>query len=142
MSEFLNSLWERTLNTHFFFSNFSGAQRDIPAKIAGYPAQEVWFPWASKDIPSFGPHHFTWKTPTPPEDIRPQKFGFVFLFLRSCLINCVFLEKDAAFLLTVGSFLLTVELSYLQLTILASLLTVGAFLLTMLALLLTVGKCV
>ena len=48
-------------------------------------------------------------------------------------------QKDAAFLLTVGSFLLTVELFYLQLTILAFLLTVGALLLTILAFLLTVG---
>ena len=48
-------------------------------------------------------------------------------------------ERDAAFLLTVGSFLLTVELLYLQLTILACLLTVGAFSLTALAFLLTVG---
>ena len=29
----------------------------------------------------FGPHPFTWKTPTPPEDIRTKKFGFGFLFL-------------------------------------------------------------
>ena len=36
-------------------------------------------------------------------------------------------ERDAAFLLTVGSFRLTVELFYLQLTILAFLLAVGAF---------------
>ena len=39
-------------------------------------------------------------------------------------------QKDAAFLLTVGSFLLTVELCSLQSTIVAFLLTVGAFLLT------------
>ena len=43
------------------------------------------------------------------------------------------IEKDAAFLLTVGSFLLTVELFYLQLLNLAFLLTIGAFLLTILA---------
>ena len=48
-------------------------------------------------------------------------------------------DKDAAFLLTVGSFLLTVEFFYLQLTILAFLPTIGAFLLTVLASLLTVG---
>ena len=28
-----------------------------------------------------GPHQFTWKTHTPPEDIRTKKFGFGFLFL-------------------------------------------------------------
>ena len=27
-----------------------------------------------------GPHAFTWKTPTPPEDIRTKKCGFGFLF--------------------------------------------------------------
>ena len=59
------------------------------------------------------------------------------------------LQRDAAFVLTVGSLLLAMELFYLQLTILASLLAVGAFLLTVLAFvltvgafLLTVGKCV
>ena len=48
-------------------------------------------------------------------------------------------NRDAAFLLTVGSFLLTVDLFYLHLTILAFLLTIGAFLLTVLAFLLTIG---
>ena len=31
----------------------------------------------------FGPHPFTWKTPTPHEDIRTKTFGFGFFF--SCL---------------------------------------------------------
>ena len=29
----------------------------------------------------FGPPSLTWKTPTPPEDIRTEKFGFVLIFL-------------------------------------------------------------
>ena len=31
----------------------------------------------------FDPHTFTWKTPTPAEDIRTKQFGFGFLFLAS-----------------------------------------------------------
>ena len=49
------------------------------------------------------------------------------------------IQRDAAFLVTVGSFLLTVELFYLQLTILAFLLTIGAFSFTILAFWLTAG---
>ena len=29
----------------------------------------------------FGPHPFTWKTPTPPEDVRTEQFGFGLLLL-------------------------------------------------------------
>ena len=69
-----------------------------------------------------------------------QRFRTIFL---SALVYGVQhkeqIQRDAAYMLTVGSFLLTVELLYSQLTILAFLLTAGAFLLTALAFLLTVG---
>ena len=68
------------LNTNFFFSNFSGAagiswqkSRDIPPKMFDFPGFEG-------HTELFGPHPFTWKTPTPPENIRTNKFGFGFFF--------------------------------------------------------------
>ena len=63
------------------YSNFSGTagisrqtSRDVPAKKFGFPGFEG-------HTELFGPHPFPRKTPTPPEDIRTQKFGFGFLFL-------------------------------------------------------------
>ena len=74
----------RELNTNIFFSNFSGAP-GISRQNPGISRQKVWYPWVSKESEGhtelFGPHPFTWKTPTPAEDIRTKKFGFGFLFL-------------------------------------------------------------
>ena len=68
-----NENWTQTI-----FSQTFRAPPGYPSKIPGYPTKKAWFPWVSKDIPNlFGPHPFTWKTPTPPENIRTQKFGFV-----------------------------------------------------------------
>ena len=74
------------LNTNLFFSNFRAAP-GYPSKIFGYPAQKVWFPWVSRDIPNFlAPAPSTnFLTPTPPEDIRTQKSGFGFFF--PCVTN-------------------------------------------------------
>ena len=65
--------------TNFFSLELFGRPRD-PGKIPGYPAQKVWFPWFEGHTALFGPHPFTWKTPTPPENTRTQKFGFVLIF--------------------------------------------------------------
>ena len=51
-------------------------------------------------------------------------------------------EKDAGFLLTIGSSLLIVVSLCLQFCLGASLLTMGAFGLTICSFLLTVGKCI
>ena len=48
-----------------------------PTKNPGISLQKVWSSWVSRDIPN----PFTWKTPTPAEDIRTKKFEFGFLFL-------------------------------------------------------------
>ena len=69
---------ERELHINFFSQTFR-APPEYPGKIPGYPAQKVWFPLFSKDIPNF--LAFTWKTPTPPENIRTKKFGSGFFFL-------------------------------------------------------------
>ena len=67
-------IWGRELDTNFFFPNFSGTP--------GISRQKVWLPWVSKDILNFfAPHPFTWKTHTPPEDIRTKKLKFGFPFL-------------------------------------------------------------
>ena len=71
----------RNLNTIFFIKLFE-RPRDIPPKISGYPAQKFGFLGLEGHTELFGPHPFTWKTPTPPEDIRTTKFRLI-LVLRS-----------------------------------------------------------
>ena len=78
---FWDSPRERKLNTNFFFLKLFGQFRDIPAKSRDIPPKKLDFPGFEGRIELFGPHPFTWKTPTPPENIRTKKFGFGFLFL-------------------------------------------------------------
>ena len=63
--------------TNFFFSYFPG----YPGKTPGYPAKKYCLPGFEGRTGLFGPHPFVWKTPTPTQDIRTEKFGFGFLFL-------------------------------------------------------------
>ena len=46
------------------------------------PPQKFDFPGFEGRIEFFGPHPFTWKTPTPLGNIRTKKFGFGFLSER------------------------------------------------------------
>ena len=71
--------WE--LNTNFFCSQTFRAPPGYPGKIPGYPAQEVWFPWFRGTYRTFGPHPCTWKTPSPPENIRTQSLGLGSFFV-------------------------------------------------------------
>ena len=77
------SLWavfrERKLNTNLFSQTFR-APPGYPGKIPGYPAKKFDFPGFDGHTEFFGPHPFTWKTPTPPENIRTKKFRFGFRF--------------------------------------------------------------
>ena len=67
-----------------FFVKLFGHSRDIPAKSQDIPPKKKFdFPGFEGHIELVGPHPFTWKTPTPPENIQTQKLGFVLLF--SCL---------------------------------------------------------
>ena len=69
----------RALNTTFFFFNFSGTSRQESRQKS---RQKVLvFLGSEGHTELFGPHPFTWKTRTPPEDIQTKKFGFGFLFL-------------------------------------------------------------
>ena len=68
------------LNTNLFSQMFR-APPGYPSKIPGRPARKRWFPWLWGTYRIFGPHPFKWKTPTPPEDIRTQKFGVGLFFL-------------------------------------------------------------
>ena len=52
----------------------------MPAKSRAIPPKKFDFSGFEGHTELFGPHPFTWKTPTPPENIRTQKFGFGFLF--------------------------------------------------------------
>ena len=64
---------------HFFLKLF-GRFRDIPAKSRDIPPKKFDSLGFGGHKELFGPHPFTWKTPTPPENIRAQKFRFGFLF--------------------------------------------------------------
>ena len=63
-----------------FFLKLFGHLRDIPAKSWDILPKKFDFPGFEGQTEPFGPHPFTWKTPTPPEYLRTQKFGFGFLF--------------------------------------------------------------
>ena len=63
------------------FLKLFGRRRDIPAKSRDIPPKKFDFPGFEGHTELFGPHPFMWKTPTPLENIRTQKFGFVFFFL-------------------------------------------------------------
>ena len=62
-----------------------GVRRDIPAKSWDIPSLKFGFSLFEGHAELFGPHPFTSKTPTPPENIRTQNFGFVLFFL--CLMG-------------------------------------------------------
>ena len=68
-------------STQTFFLKLFGHLRDIPAKSRDIPPKKFGFPGFEGHTELFGPHPFTWKTPTPPENIRTKKFRFGFLFL-------------------------------------------------------------
>ena len=67
---------------HFFLKLF-GHRWDIPAKSRDIPPKKFDFPGFEGHTELFGPRPFMWKTPTPPANVRTQKFGFVLFF--SCL---------------------------------------------------------
>ena len=89
---FLKFFRNQKLNTHFFSQTFR-APPGYPSKLPGYPAQKVWFPWFRGTYRTFGPHPFMCKTPTPTENIRTQKFGFVLLF-RAWFVGKHFLKHS------------------------------------------------
>ena len=64
---------------HFFLKLF-GRFRDIPAKSRDIPPKKFDSLGFEGHTELFGPHPFTWKTPTPPESIRTRKFRFGFVF--------------------------------------------------------------
>ena len=77
---FANQVRERKLNPNFFFLNFSGTP-GISRQNPGISHQKSLISLVSRGIPNcLAPHPFVWKTPTPPEDIRAQKFRFGFVF--------------------------------------------------------------
>ena len=71
----------RKLNTNFLFLELFGHRRDIPARSRDIPPKKFDVPGFEGHTKLFGPHPFTWKTPTPPENIWTKKFGFGFLLL-------------------------------------------------------------
>ena len=80
LAEYRSNSRGRELNPNIFFSNFSGKSRDIPAKSRDIPPKKFDSLGFEGHTELFGPHPFTWKTPTPPENIWTQKFRFGFFF--------------------------------------------------------------
>ena len=62
-----NSLCGAKNWTHFFPSNFSGTPVISRPKFQDIPPKSLVFLGFEGDTEFFGPHPFTWKTPTPPE---------------------------------------------------------------------------
>ena len=73
-------LWGTRIEPKHFFLKLFGHPRDIPAKSRDIPPKKFGFPGFEGHTELFGPHPFVWKTPTPPENIRAQKFRFGFVF--------------------------------------------------------------
>ena len=72
---------ERPRTQTLVFSNFSGTP-GISAKGPGISRQEVWFFLGFEaHTELFGPHLFTWKTPTHPKISGPESLGLGFFFL-------------------------------------------------------------
>ena len=72
---------EPKLNTQFIFSNLSCGRKIPRQKSRNIPPKSLCcldFEGHSKLLE---PHHFTWTSPTPPEDVWTQKFEFALLSL-------------------------------------------------------------
>ena len=64
----------RELNTNLFFSNFSGAPGISQQNPRISRQKSLVSPGFEGHTELSGPHPFTWKTPTPPENIRTKEF--------------------------------------------------------------------
>ena len=92
-------LREWKLNTNIFSQTFR-APPGYPGKIPGYPAKKFGFPGFEGTYRTLrAPTPSRGKPPTPPKDIRTQKFGFGFLFLPWLLllvvVECGLAKKNA-----------------------------------------------
>ena len=76
-----NKIGDENWTQTFFSLKLFGRPRDIPAKSRDIPPKSLVSLGFEGLTELFGPHSFTWKTPTPPEDIRTKKFGFGFFSL-------------------------------------------------------------
>ena len=74
------SRWRTKIEPKLYFLKVFGHPRDIPAKSRDIPPKKFDFPGFEGHTELFGPHPFVWKTPTPPENVRAQKFRFGFIF--------------------------------------------------------------
>ena len=77
-SSFLTANSETRIEPKLYFLKLFGRFRDIPAKSRDIPPKKFDSLGFEGHTELFGPHPFTWKTPTPPENIRTQKFRFGF----------------------------------------------------------------
>ena len=71
----------KTGRTAHVFTAQGGTRRGISQQNSGISRPKKFdFPGFEGHTELFGPHPFTWKTPTPWENIRTQRFGFVLFF--------------------------------------------------------------
>ena len=73
------SFWENgkqgtKIEHELVFLKLFRRRRDIPAKSRDIPPKKFDF-LVARDTELFGPHPFTWKTPTPPEISGPKSLG-------------------------------------------------------------------
>ena len=71
-SKLTRQKWRPNILNTFLFLKLIGYPREIRAKIPGSPIQKFGFPGLRGTYPAFGPHPFTWKTPTTLEDFLTQ----------------------------------------------------------------------
>ena len=70
-----------------FFSQTFRALPGYPGKIPAYPGKKVWFPGLRGTYRTFWPPPLHVEDPTPPENIRTQKFRFGFFFFAWFFTN-------------------------------------------------------
>ena len=85
--EIITCLIQKPLNlgaknwTQTFFLKLFGRFRDIPAKSRDIPPKKFDSLGFEGHTELFGPHPFTWKSPTPPENIRLKSLGLGSFFV-------------------------------------------------------------
>ena len=85
----------RELNANFFFLELLGRPRDIRAKSRSIRPKSFVSLGFEGHAELFGPHPFTRKTPTPPEDIRSQKV-LVWVPFSSLMLGCTELDSTVS----------------------------------------------
>ena len=91
---FFTSLYRgQNLNANFFSQTFR-AVPGYPGEITGYPAQKVWFPCVSRDIPNFLAPTRSRGRPPPHQKISGPKTLCLCSFLRGPVAILFIISRD------------------------------------------------